>query len=75
MYSVRLCVKTSVDTLIAESFKIDMGGKMIMIRAKEITGWILEFLEDMSKTKVKGKDYNVVEVHNDSDREMTNSES
>ncbi|GJS48508.1 hypothetical protein Tco_0598629 [Tanacetum coccineum] len=54
MYSVRLCIKTTIDTLIAESLKLDV--KIMTVRSKEITGWILEFLEDTSRIEVEGKD-------------------
>ncbi|GKB61642.1 hypothetical protein Tco_0917828, partial [Tanacetum coccineum] len=44
---MRLCVKTRVQHLIAESFKVVLKGKISVVRAKEITGWVHDFgLED-----------------------------
>ncbi|PWA36134.1 hypothetical protein CTI12_AA602910 [Artemisia annua] len=42
-YSMRLCVKTTLQHLIAESFKVIIKGKVYVVRAKEITGWVPEF--------------------------------
>ncbi|GJX99376.1 RNA-directed DNA polymerase, eukaryota [Tanacetum coccineum] len=42
-YSIRLCVKTRLHQLITESFKVVLRGEISVVRAKEITGWVLEF--------------------------------
>ncbi|GJZ77185.1 RNA-directed DNA polymerase, eukaryota [Tanacetum coccineum] len=42
-YSIRLCIKTRVQQLITESFKVVLRGEISVVRAKEITGWVLEF--------------------------------
>nr|GFA01652.1 RNA-directed DNA polymerase, eukaryota [Tanacetum cinerariifolium] len=42
-YCIRLYVKTRVQQLIAESFKVVLRGKISVVRAKEITGWVPEF--------------------------------
>ncbi|KAL4572230.1 hypothetical protein LXL04_019000 [Taraxacum kok-saghyz] len=44
--SVRLCIKTIVNSLIMESVKIVVQGQVFILRAKEVTGWIPEFLLD-----------------------------
>ncbi|PWA95389.1 hypothetical protein CTI12_AA048880 [Artemisia annua] len=72
MYSVRLCIKTNIDTLIAESFKIDVRGNIVMVRAKEITRWVLEFLEDKSRIEIQGKDDVEGPFDSDSDVEIKN---
>nr|GEV98153.1 RNA-directed DNA polymerase, eukaryota, reverse transcriptase zinc-binding domain protein [Tanacetum cinerariifolium] len=42
-YSMRVCVKTNVQHIIVESFKVVLEGKIATIRAKEVTGWIPDF--------------------------------
>nr|GEV94629.1 RNA-directed DNA polymerase, eukaryota [Tanacetum cinerariifolium] len=55
MYSARLWINTFVDSLIYETFKINVRGHVLSVRSKEITGWVLEFLEDTSKVESEGK--------------------
>ncbi|KAI3789461.1 hypothetical protein L2E82_02257 [Cichorium intybus] len=43
-YSVRMCVKTILTNLISESCKVVFEGKVTEIRAKEITGWVPDFV-------------------------------
>nr|GEY01564.1 hypothetical protein [Tanacetum cinerariifolium] len=38
-YIMRLCVKTRVHHLIAESFKVILEGKVPVVRVKEVIGW------------------------------------
>nr|GEY17771.1 RNA-directed DNA polymerase, eukaryota [Tanacetum cinerariifolium] len=45
-YSIRLCVKTRVQQLIAKSFKVVLRGKILVVHAKEIIGWVLEFIQE-----------------------------
>ncbi|PWA38735.1 hypothetical protein CTI12_AA578630 [Artemisia annua] len=71
MYSVRLCIKTYVDTLIAESFKVNVRGCVTRVRAKEITGWVLEFLDDTSKVEVEGQGENGVALDGESKGEVS----
>ncbi|GKB10553.1 RNA-directed DNA polymerase, eukaryota, reverse transcriptase zinc-binding domain protein [Tanacetum coccineum] len=47
-YSMRLCVKTKFRHLIAKSFKVILKGKVYVVRAKEVTGWVPEFGEENS---------------------------
>ncbi|GKD46852.1 RNA-directed DNA polymerase, eukaryota, reverse transcriptase zinc-binding domain protein [Tanacetum coccineum] len=42
-YSMRLCIKTTVQLLIAKSFKVILEGKIAVVRAKEVTGWVPKF--------------------------------
>nr|GFB07664.1 RNA-directed DNA polymerase, eukaryota [Tanacetum cinerariifolium] len=68
MYSCRLCIKTRVETLITNSFKVDVRGYVSMVRAKEIIGWIMEFIEDSSNIEVDNK--GDIEVPNAIDSEV-----
>nr|GEZ65113.1 RNA-directed DNA polymerase, eukaryota [Tanacetum cinerariifolium] len=45
-YSMRLCVKTKIQHLITESFKVILGGKVSVVRAKEVIGWVPDFGEN-----------------------------
>ncbi|GJT65053.1 RNA-directed DNA polymerase, eukaryota [Tanacetum coccineum] len=42
-YSMRLCIKTTIQLLIAKSFKVILEGKIAVVRAKEVTGWVPKF--------------------------------
>nr|GEX71936.1 putative RNA-directed DNA polymerase, eukaryota, reverse transcriptase zinc-binding domain protein [Tanacetum cinerariifolium] len=46
LYSKRLCINTKVGKNIMESFKIIFCGKVSWIRAKEVIGWVIEFLDE-----------------------------
>ncbi|GJU94019.1 hypothetical protein Tco_1318775 [Tanacetum coccineum] len=41
-----MCIKTKVGKNIIEAFKIIFRGKVCWIRAKEVTGWVPDFLEE-----------------------------
>ncbi|GKF98609.1 hypothetical protein Tco_0297392, partial [Tanacetum coccineum] len=43
---MRICVKTKFQHLIAESFKVVLKGKVYVVRAKEVTGWVPDFRID-----------------------------
>ncbi|GKG01362.1 hypothetical protein Tco_0306067, partial [Tanacetum coccineum] len=45
-HSKRLCIYTKLRLNIFENFKIVYRGKVCWICAKEVPGWILEFLDD-----------------------------
>nr|GEY12885.1 RNA-directed DNA polymerase, eukaryota [Tanacetum cinerariifolium] len=45
-HSKRVCVKTKLVDIICESVKIIIQGKFYWVRAKEVTGWILDFGDD-----------------------------
>nr|GEV83435.1 RNA-directed DNA polymerase, eukaryota [Tanacetum cinerariifolium] len=42
-YSMRLCVKTMVHRLITKSFKVILKGKVLLVRAKEVTSIVNEY--------------------------------
>nr|GEU44164.1 RNA-directed DNA polymerase, eukaryota, reverse transcriptase zinc-binding domain protein [Tanacetum cinerariifolium] len=48
VYSAHLCVKTTFSHLIAESLKVIIKGKVYVVRAKEVTGWVPDFGEEKS---------------------------
>ncbi|PWA34549.1 hypothetical protein CTI12_AA617980 [Artemisia annua] len=45
LWRKRLCVVTKVEDFIMESFKIIIKGKVYTVRAREIIGWIPDFME------------------------------
>nr|GEW70189.1 hypothetical protein [Tanacetum cinerariifolium] len=49
-YSMRICVKTKVQHIITESFKVILEGKVSIVRAKEVIGWVPEFGEVNDRT-------------------------
>ncbi|GJY84363.1 RNA-directed DNA polymerase, eukaryota [Tanacetum coccineum] len=69
-YSMRLCVKTRVQHLIAESFKVTIDGKVFIVRAKEVTGWIPEFDEGKHNHSEDGSDNNSIPDWVNSDEEV-----
>nr|GEU67254.1 DIE2/ALG10 family [Tanacetum cinerariifolium] len=42
----RICIKTKMEQNIFETFKIIIKGKVFWIRAKEVSGWTLDFLDE-----------------------------
>ncbi|GKB01987.1 hypothetical protein Tco_0830031 [Tanacetum coccineum] len=49
LYSKRICIKTKMDHNIFETFKIIFKGEVCWIRAKEVSGWIPDFLDEDEK--------------------------
>nr|GFB88839.1 RNA-directed DNA polymerase, eukaryota, reverse transcriptase zinc-binding domain protein [Tanacetum cinerariifolium] len=47
-YSLRICVKTIFFHLIVESLKVIIKGKVYVVRAKEVTGWVPDIGEENS---------------------------
>ncbi|GJW81313.1 nucleotide-binding alpha-beta plait domain-containing protein [Tanacetum coccineum] len=45
-HSKRLCIISKIGYNIFESFKIVFRGKVYLVRAKEVPGWVPEFVED-----------------------------
>ncbi|GJZ50302.1 RNA-directed DNA polymerase, eukaryota [Tanacetum coccineum] len=45
-HSKRICIKTTLVENIFESFKIISKGKVFWVRAKEVSGWMPDFVED-----------------------------
>nr|GEZ42022.1 glucose-methanol-choline oxidoreductase, FAD/NAD(P)-binding domain protein [Tanacetum cinerariifolium] len=46
LYSKRICIKTKMEQNICETFKITIKGKVFWIHAKEVSGWIPDFLDE-----------------------------
>lgn len=44
LYSKRLCISTIENSVIMDSFKISIRGKVFMVRANEVTGWAPNFI-------------------------------
>nr|GEZ76799.1 RNA-directed DNA polymerase, eukaryota [Tanacetum cinerariifolium] len=59
-YSLCICVKTTFFHLISESLKVIIKGKVYMVRAKEVIGWVLEFKEENSDESEDYSDNNSV---------------
>nr|GEW87269.1 UvrD-like helicase, ATP-binding domain, P-loop containing nucleoside triphosphate hydrolase [Tanacetum cinerariifolium] len=77
----RICINTNVPTNIFESFKLIYRGKVFWVSAKEVPGWIPDFVEDNDEeedSKVgsyeeapNGEDVkNVEDLEGDSDGEI-----
>ncbi|GKG14653.1 hypothetical protein Tco_0354253, partial [Tanacetum coccineum] len=62
-YNIRLCVKTMVHHLIAESFKVILEGKVSVFHAKEVTRWVPDFREDDIAQFKDGSDNHSVGIH------------
>nr|GEZ26618.1 RNA-directed DNA polymerase, eukaryota [Tanacetum cinerariifolium] len=63
-YSMRICVKTKFQHLIAESFKVILKGKVYVVRAKEVTGWVPDFgMDDKTQSK-DASENNSVDIQN-----------
>nr|GFA09635.1 ribonuclease H-like domain-containing protein [Tanacetum cinerariifolium] len=59
-YSLRICVKTKFFHLIVESLKVIIKGKVYVVRAKEVTSWVLDFGEENSDESEDYSDNNSV---------------
>nr|GEZ93870.1 RNA-directed DNA polymerase, eukaryota [Tanacetum cinerariifolium] len=59
-YSLRICVKTTFFHLIVESLKVIIKGKVYVVRAKEVTGWVPDFGEENSDESEDYSDNNSV---------------
>nr|GEW66487.1 nucleotide-binding alpha-beta plait domain-containing protein [Tanacetum cinerariifolium] len=77
----RICINTNIPTNIFESFKLIYRGKVFWVRAKEVPGWIPDFMEDNDeeddsevgsyKEVPNGEDVkNVEDLEGDSDGEI-----
>nr|GEX03702.1 RNA-directed DNA polymerase, eukaryota [Tanacetum cinerariifolium] len=73
-YSKRLCILTKVYQNILEGFKIIFRGKVYWMRAKEVPGWTLEFLEEEEEDDVSVED-NHGGIHSDQEINNSNDES
>ncbi|GJS69803.1 hypothetical protein Tco_0702644 [Tanacetum coccineum] len=76
--SKRLCIKTKMEQNIFETCKIIVKGKVFWIRAKEVSGWVPDFLEeedgvdasddDISDNEIVGE-MNVDDIQDEDDNE------
>ncbi|GJS85893.1 nucleotide-binding alpha-beta plait domain-containing protein [Tanacetum coccineum] len=76
--SKRLCIKTKMEQNIFETCKIIVKGKVFWIRAKEVSGWVPDFLEekdgvdasddDISDNEIVGE-MNVDDIKDEDDNE------
>nr|GFB53427.1 glucose-methanol-choline oxidoreductase, FAD/NAD(P)-binding domain protein [Tanacetum cinerariifolium] len=57
-HSRRLCIYTKARVNIFEIFKIVFRGKRYWIRAKEVSGWILDLLEELDDEGQSVEDFN-----------------
>ncbi|GJU40055.1 RNA-directed DNA polymerase, eukaryota [Tanacetum coccineum] len=70
-YSIRLCIKTRVQQLIVESFKVVLRGEISVVCAKEITGWVPEFgQEDEKQSKEQSEADKLSLQEEDEDEEV-----
>ncbi|GJW81292.1 RNA-directed DNA polymerase, eukaryota [Tanacetum coccineum] len=56
LHRKRLCINTTIVNNIYEAFKFIYHGKTYWIRAKEVPGWIPDFLEDKEEETVSDED-------------------
>jgi hypothetical protein len=66
-HSKRLCIQTKVCSNIFENFKIVFRGKVHWARAKEVPGWIPDFLEDEEDDEDQSQQSNNDGIFNDHD--------
>ncbi|GJR52135.1 RNA-directed DNA polymerase, eukaryota [Tanacetum coccineum] len=45
LHRKRICINTKINSIILQSFKIVCQGKVFYVRAKEISGWVPDFVE------------------------------
>nr|GEW59869.1 nucleotide-binding alpha-beta plait domain-containing protein [Tanacetum cinerariifolium] len=64
--SKRFCIKTNLVENIFESFKIITQGKVLWVRAKEVSGWIPDFLEDDEEEIDSDDEIRDEELHDES---------
>lgn len=57
LYSVRLCVKTKMQDIILDSFKVEWRANTVVVRAKEVTGWIPDFITEESNNDHEKEDF------------------
>nr|GFD10538.1 glucose-methanol-choline oxidoreductase, FAD/NAD(P)-binding domain protein [Tanacetum cinerariifolium] len=64
-YCKRICIITKLVENIFQSFKIIINGKVFWIRAKEVPGWIPDFVEDDEEENDSDSDPKDDELDND----------
>ncbi|GJX67687.1 nucleotide-binding alpha-beta plait domain-containing protein [Tanacetum coccineum] len=79
-HSKRICINTNISTNILESFKIIYRGKVVWVRAKEVPGWVPNFVEDDEEENELDEEFedvdtnavelkNIIELEGDSDED------
>ncbi|GJR60157.1 RNA-directed DNA polymerase, eukaryota, reverse transcriptase zinc-binding domain protein [Tanacetum coccineum] len=63
--SKRLCIKTKLVENIFESFKIITQGKVLWVRAKDVFGWIPDFVEDDEEESDSDDEIREGELHDE----------
>ncbi|GKB36620.1 nucleotide-binding alpha-beta plait domain-containing protein [Tanacetum coccineum] len=59
----RICICTKINTNLFETFKVVYRGKVILVRAKEVLGWVPDFVEDIEEESDSDDDsYEVPEL-------------
>ncbi|GJZ84116.1 nucleotide-binding alpha-beta plait domain-containing protein [Tanacetum coccineum] len=66
----RLCINTMIVTNIYEAFKIIYHGKTYWIRAKEVPGWVPDFLEDEEEETDSDEDIKEGDSKSDGDNDV-----
>ncbi|PWA87940.1 hypothetical protein CTI12_AA121160 [Artemisia annua] len=72
LHRKRVCIKTTLEENIFESFKIIVQGKVYWVRAKEVNGWSTNFIEEDDNDNDSMDDNSIGE--NDSVHKNTRSE-
>ncbi|GJW76621.1 nucleotide-binding alpha-beta plait domain-containing protein [Tanacetum coccineum] len=80
LHSKRLCILTKLSSNIFENFKIVYRGMVCLIRAKEVPGWVPDFLEDSDNESQSEEDINdqeplVHDVHSGGDENEVREEN
>ncbi|GKA85426.1 nucleotide-binding alpha-beta plait domain-containing protein [Tanacetum coccineum] len=55
----RVCINTTIEKNIFESIKIIVKGKIYWVRAKEVSGWVPDFIEDEEEEEYSDEDIEV----------------
>ncbi|GKA71272.1 RNA-directed DNA polymerase, eukaryota [Tanacetum coccineum] len=70
LHRKRLCINTMIVTNIYEAFKIIYHGKTYWIRAKEVPGWVPNFLEDEEEETNSDEDIKEGDSKSDGDNDV-----
>ncbi|GJZ65154.1 nucleotide-binding alpha-beta plait domain-containing protein [Tanacetum coccineum] len=67
----RVCINTTMVKNVFESFKIIVNGKTYWVRAKEVSGWVPDFMEDEEEEEYSDEEIEAI----DSEKVKNNRES
>ncbi|PWA74968.1 hypothetical protein CTI12_AA244290 [Artemisia annua] len=73
-HSKRICIKTKLVENIFESFKIISNGKVFWVRAKEVSGWIPDFVDDEEEENDSDGETREDDLHDEKDLHDANAE-